>query len=129
MYKPQGFGTVTPYFLVEDPVVFVEFLTRAFNAKEVNRTKRDDVVINIQFQIGESMLFAGRAGGTFGAMSASYYLYVENADVAMQQAIDAGAELRMEVMDMPYGDRQGGVSDSFGNVWWVSQRLVEEDYL
>jgi PhnB protein len=34
----------------------------------------------------------------------------------------------MEVADMPYGDRQGGVEDPSGNIWWISQRLVEEPY-
>ena len=29
---------------------------------------------------------------------------------------------------MPYGDRQGGVRDAHGNLWWISQRLVEEPY-
>jgi PhnB protein len=30
----------------------------------------------------------------------------------------------MEVTDMPYGDRQGGVRNPSGNIWWVSQRLT-----
>ena len=29
---------------------------------------------------------------------------------------------------MPYGDRQGGVRDAHGNVWWISQRLVDAPY-
>lgn len=36
--------------------------------------------------------------------------------------------LEMEVADMPYGDRQGGIRDPHGNVWWVSQRLVHGPY-
>jgi PhnB protein len=34
----------------------------------------------------------------------------------------------MKVADMPYGDRQGGVRDIAGNIWWVSQRLTAEPY-
>jgi PhnB protein len=34
----------------------------------------------------------------------------------------------MEVADMPYGDRQGGVRDAWGNLWWISQRLVDAPY-
>jgi len=30
----------------------------------------------------------------------------------------------MDPMDMPYGDRQGGVVDPCGNTWWISTRLV-----
>ncbi len=39
-----------------------------------------------------------------------------------------GSTLAMEVADMPYGDRQGGIRDPHGNIWWISQRLVAEPY-
>jgi len=29
---------------------------------------------------------------------------------------------------MPYQDRQGGVTDPFGNIWWISTHLVPEPY-
>jgi PhnB protein len=29
---------------------------------------------------------------------------------------------------MPYNDRQGGVADPSGNIWWLSQRLVPGPY-
>lgn len=46
----------------------------------------------------------------------------------MSRALSSGASLLMKVADMPYGDRQGGVTDPSGNIWWISQRLVEEPY-
>ena len=61
-------------------------------------------------------------------MPASYYLYVENADEAMAKAVAAGATAIMEVANMPYDDRQGGVKDAWGNLWWISQRLVDGPY-
>ena len=39
-----------------------------------------------------------------------------------------GATKIFEPMDMPYEDRQGGVTDPFGNIWWISTRLVQEPY-
>ena len=61
-------------------------------------------------------------------MRSTYYLYVEDADAAMNRAIENGAVLEMEVGDMPYGDRQGGVVDPAGNIWWLSQRLAQKPY-
>jgi hypothetical protein len=29
---------------------------------------------------------------------------------------------------MPYEDRQAGVIDASGNIWFISRRLVEEAY-
>jgi PhnB protein len=46
----------------------------------------------------------------------------------MARAIAAGADRIMDVADMPYGDRQGGVRDLAGNIWWVSQRLTDKPY-
>jgi PhnB protein len=46
----------------------------------------------------------------------------------MKSALDAGAKLEMAVADMPYGDRQGGVRDAHGNIWWISQGLVTASY-
>ena len=61
-------------------------------------------------------------------MAAAYYLYVEDADASMRQALIHGETLEMAVDDMPYGDRQGGVKDQYGNIWWISQRTVHEPY-
>jgi PhnB protein len=46
----------------------------------------------------------------------------------MQTAIAAGGAKIMDVEDMPYNDRQGGIRDPFDNIWWVSQRLVDGPY-
>jgi PhnB protein len=68
------------------------------------------------------------ASAEFPAMPASYYLYVEDTDAAMNKAIDAGGSKIMEVANMPYNDRQGGIKDPFGNLWWLSQRLIDGPY-
>jgi PhnB protein len=46
----------------------------------------------------------------------------------MAAAEAAGGERIMDVADMPYGDRQGGIRDTSGNIWWVSQRLSAQPY-
>lgn len=85
-------------------------------------------IANAQVSLGTSTVMVSEASSAFPAMPASYYLYVENADEMMERAIRAGAEQIMAVADMPYGDRQGGVKDPFGNLWWISQRLVDGPY-
>lgn len=64
----------------------------------------------------------------YPAMAAAFYLYVSDADAAMKRALECGASMEMAVGDMPYGDRQGGVRHKHGNIWWISQRTVEEPY-
>ncbi len=129
MYIPPGFSTVTPYFFVNDAIAFAEFLVKGLGGREVLRSLRPDgKAANIQVQIGSSTVMVSEAGGEYPAMAAAYYLYVDNAHAAMQKALAAGGVLVMDVQDMPYGDRQGGVRDTHGNIWWLSQRLVQAPY-
>jgi PhnB protein len=46
----------------------------------------------------------------------------------MARAIAAGATAIMGVANMPYDDRQGGVRDAWGNLWWISERLIDGPY-
>ncbi len=129
MYIPPGFNTITPYFFVEDAESFVNFLVNGLGGSELIRSMTPDGLIqNVQVQIGTSAVMISEATERYPGMSSAFYLYVENAEASMQQAIEHGALLEMAVQDMPYGDRQGGVRDRHGNIWWISQRLVPEPY-
>ena len=129
MYIPPGFNTVTPYMFVEGAELFVDFLVQGLDGFELHRSLREDgCIANAQVAIGTSMLMVSESSEAYPAMPASYYLYVENADESVARALQFGATLIMPVADMPYGDRQGGVRDPFGNLWWISQRLVKGGY-
>lgn len=129
MFIPEGFGTVTPYFFVNEAERFVEFLISGLGGTDRGRTLRPDGrIANAQIRLGTSTVMVSEASEAFPAMPASYYLYVEDADASVERAVKAGAELIMPVSDMPYEDRQGGVRDASGNIWWISQRLVDRPY-
>ena len=128
MRIPPGFNTVTPYFFVEDASGFLDFLVRGLGGEEVLRHLDGERIANAQVRLGTSTVMVSESSARFPAMPASYYLYVADADDAMSRAIAAGAESIMPVADMPYGDRQGGVRDAWGNLWWISQRLVDGPY-
>ncbi len=128
MLIPPGFNTVTPYFFVDRAADFVTFLVQGLGGEETLRHMNGERIANAQVKLGNATVMVSDASPAYPAMPASYYLYVENADAAMAQAIAAGAQQIMAVADMPYGDRQGGVRDPHGNLWWLSQRLVAGPY-
>ena len=128
-YIPPGFGAVTPYFFVDDAPRFIAFLIDGLGGQEVLRSLRpDDKVANVQVALHGSTVMVSEASLAYPAMSSSYYLYVADAQATMRSALAHGASLEMEVADMPYGDRQGGVRDAHGNLWWISQRTVHAPY-
>ena len=128
MRMPPGFNTVTPYFFVADAAGFIEFLVRGLGGEEVLRHLDGERIANAQVRLGTSTVMVGESSARVPSMPASYYLYVADADEAMARAVSAGAEAIMAVADMPYGDRQGGVRDAWGNLWWISERLVDGPY-
>ena len=128
-YAPPGFATVTPYIFADDAEAYAAFLVAGLGGAETVRTMRPDGrIANVQVLIGDATVMVSEASERFPATRATYYLYVDDADAAVERALAAGGELIMPVADMPYGDRQGGVADRGGNIWWISQRLVHEPY-
>lgn len=129
MYLPPGFNTVTPYFFVKDAEAFIDFLIAGLGGEETCRTMRaDGKVQNVQVRLGTSTAMVSEATARYPQMACAFYLYVADADAAMKRALEHGAQLEMAVADMPYGDRQGGIRDLRGNIWWISQRTVQEPY-
>jgi PhnB protein len=129
MHVPEGFAVVTPYIFANDAEPYVRFLEAAFGAREIGRsTAPNGRMANCQLRFETATIMVSEASEQFPASSAALYLYVADADAAMAIAEKAGAQKIMDVTDMPYGDRQGGVRDPSGNIWWVSQRMSAAPY-
>lgn len=129
-FIPDGFSTVNPYLFAADPEGLIDFLKQAFAAEELNRTvnQKTGEVANCILKLGHSCIMISQARGDFEGMRTSFYLYVENVDEVYEQALRSGAEDVLKPMDMDYLDRQAGVVDPGGNYWWISKRLVRENY-
>ncbi len=128
MRIPPGFNTLNPYMMVDGAAGFIDFLVRGLGGEAGLRHEDRGRIAHAEVRLGTSTVMVCDASPTYPPMPASFYLYVENADAAMARAVAAGATAVMAVADMPYGDRQGGVRDPHGNLWWLSQRLVDGPY-
>ena len=124
MHVPPGFTQVFPYIFAADAAKYLTFLSDGLGGViDSVHTGPDGKVANAQVRFGDTTIMVSEANAQLGPMKATYYIYVENADVAMAGAVKAGGVQRGQIADMPYGDRQGGVVDPAGNIWWISQRL------
>ncbi|WP_411818940.1 VOC family protein [Hyphococcus formosus] len=129
MHIPEGFSQITPYIFAQDALAYMDHLIRALGGMEIGRTLNDSgALANGQIRIGDETIMVSEAGRGFPPSRAAFYLYVEDADKALEQAVKGGMVTIMDVADMPYGDRQGGVKDIAGNIWWISQRLTAAPY-
>ena len=122
----SGFHTITPYLFAEGAPRLMKFLSEAFDAEETFRKEGPDgSIIHAEMRIGDSMLMLGMPTGEFGPMPTSIYLYVTDCDTVYQRALHAGGSSIMEVMDLPSGERYGGVKDPSGNIWWVATHVED----
>ena len=129
MHIPPGFTTVFPYIFATDAAAYLDFLRDGLGGEILGVERSPDgVVRNAHIRFGDTTIMVSEAVPGMEASRATFYLYVEDADAAMKQAVAAGGRQRGAVADMPYGDRQGGVIDPSGNIWWLSQRLVAGPY-
>lgn len=129
-FHPEGFSTVNPYLFAANPAELIDFLSRAFDAAELSRTinPKNGEIANCILKLGKSCIMISQARGEFEGMRTSFYLFVENVDEVYQQALECGATDVLAPMDMDYQDRQAGIIDPAGNYWWISKRLVQENY-
>lgn len=129
MYIPDGFGTMFPYLFVKEAAKYIQFLENAFGAREIGRTTAPDgSVANSRVRIGTTTFMVSDASDRMPPTRGTYYLFVVDADAAFAQATANGAETMFAPMNMPYGDRQSGVIDPAGNIWWVSERMEKRPY-
>jgi uncharacterized glyoxalase superfamily protein PhnB len=127
---PEGFHSVTPMCVVKDARKAIEFYKRAFGAEELFAMPGPEGkgVMHAEIRIGDSIVMmgeenpqeAGKSAETMGGSPVSFYIYVGNADAAFRRAIEAGAESRMPVEEMFWGDRAGTVKDPFGYSWMLA---------
>jgi PhnB protein len=120
-FIPEGLNSVNVYMhpLRAEPVI--NFLKRAFGAREIAKyASPDGVVHHAEIRVGDSVVEMGEAHGKYEPLPAMFYLYVPDCDAVYQRALAAGATSISEPKDQPYGDRNGAVKDAFGNQWYIS---------
>ncbi len=125
-YTPKGLNSVNAYMLPVRAEPVINFLRRAFGAREIAKyASPDGVVHHAEIRVGDSVVEMGEPQGKYPPMPTMFYLYVPDCDAVYQRALQAGATSIMEPVDHPYGDRSGGVKDAFGNQWYIATHIKD----
>lgn len=118
--RPPGFRTITPFIHVRGVDRLMEYLKTAFDAVELRRYEADHLIAHGAMQIGDSVIEMGEGAGEWKPKPAHIHLFVPDADAVFARALQAGATVLYPIADMPYGERSGGVTDPFGNQWFIA---------
>lgn len=118
---PENYQTVMPYLIVRRAADLRRFLLEVFDGRELQTVMREggDAIMHGEVQVGGSTIMFAEATDQWPPITAGLYINVADADAAYALALSKGATSIMAPVDQPYG-RSGGVTDPFGNVWWIT---------
>lgn len=119
MKIPEGHQAVMPYLMLENAAGFIDFIKDVFDARITHQTMRDDLVGHCEADLGGSTIMFSNSRDEWKPATANMFIYVDDADARYEKALAHGAETIMPPADQEYG-RSCGVSDPFGNVWWIT---------
>jgi uncharacterized glyoxalase superfamily protein PhnB len=121
---------ITPYLLYEDGESAIEFLTRAFGFREIDRSTGSGGGLHAELELPphRGRIYLGQPGGAFrnpavvGA-TAEVYAVVDAVDAHHDRARAEGATVTQALNDTPFGYRQYGCVDPQGHGWYFAQPI------
>jgi PhnB protein len=121
MNLPAGHQTLMPYLILENATQFIHFAKNVFDAKDSNEQilRKDGTIMHAEIILNGSTIMVTDETKDWTRQTANLFIYVPDADATYKKALENGATKLMGVSDKDYG-RTCGVTDSFGNVWWIT---------
>ena len=109
-----------PYLMLKNAKDFIEFIKNVFGAEMTHENYNEDGTVgHCEANIGGSTIMFSNSRGEWKPATSNMFVYVDDADARYNKAIYEGAAVLMKPTDQDYG-RSCGVTDPFGNVWWIT---------
>ncbi|MBT2212733.1 MULTISPECIES: VOC family protein [Actinomadura] len=133
---PESYRRVTPSLVVRGAAKAIEFYGEVFGATERLRFPGPgDTIVHAEIEIGDAVVIvedefpeqgtkAPPAEGLDGS-PVFQFIYVENVDAVIEQAVKLGAKLVRPATDQFYGDRDGYIIDPFGHGWTIASHVED----
>ena len=120
--KRPGYGSITPFIHVRGTDRLIDFLKDALGAEEAYEryTTPEGLIAHAALRVGESLVEFGEGPGDWKPLNGHIHVFVKDPDALFERAVKAGAKVLYPMADQPYGERGGGVTDPFGNHWYIA---------
>jgi len=124
-FKPSGYNSVSPYFIVNGAQKFIDLMKNIFDARELRRYEMPDgTIMHAEIQIDDSVIMLGNSSDKFPPVVLVMHVYVSNVDEIFAKAIEAGCEIVEKPKEREGDpDRRATFKDFAGNVWSVGTQL------
>ena len=123
-----------PHLVCDGAADAIEFYKKAFNAVEHLRVPGPEgKLIHVSLSIGNSPLMLVDEFPEWGSSSpkrlkgspVTIHLQVDDVDSLFDQAVQAGATVKMPLDNMFWGDRYGVIEDPFGHLWSLATHVKD----
>lgn len=120
-FKPTGYNSVSPYFIVDGAQKMINLLTSIFNAKELRRYDQPDgSIMHAELQIDDSVIMLADSTREYPSNQLLIHVYVADVHAVFKKAIDSGCEaIEAPVQKGEDPDVRGQFKDFSGNIWAV----------
>jgi uncharacterized glyoxalase superfamily protein PhnB len=119
--------TVFPYLLYEDGEAAIDFATRAFGFREVDRATGGAGGLHAELETPKGgRIYLGQPPKSYRNPAAvgrtsHVYVLIDEVDRHYRRAKAEGAEIIEELTDLPFGHRRYGCKDPQGHEWYFAQ--------
>jgi PhnB protein len=122
------YASVNAFVIVDGAAELIAFLSEVFDGVETERISLHDGRIgHAEVRVGKSIVMLTDASERFPARTCALYVYVDDVDDTYRRALAAAASSIAEPENKFYGNREAGVIDPFGNLWWIATLKEEVD--
>lgn len=124
-FKPTGYNSVSPYFIVPDAKGFIELMRALFNARELRRFPMPDgTIAHAELMLDDTVIMLGQSSDRWPPVPIVMHVYVPDVDAAYAKALELGCT-SMEAPKQRDGDpdRRASFKDPAGNWWSVGTQL------
>jgi PhnB protein len=124
-FKPSGYNSLSPYFIVPGAQRLIDLLKKVFDAKELRRyDNADGSIMHAEIQIDDSVVMIGDASKNYPANQLLVHVYVPDVRKTFEKAIALGCTAE-EKPAQKKGDPdiRGMFRDFAGNSWAVGTQM------
>jgi len=120
-----------PHLFIDNGIKDISFYKRAFDATEHFCLRNDDGTIHVAelsidgaiFHLHEVTRPVFSSPKELNRTTTKIGLFVQDVDMVMKNAINAGATETNPAKDYEYGYRQGEFMDPFGHHWLIEKKI------
>lgn len=120
-FKPTGYNSLSPYFIVDDAQKLIDLLSGIFSAKELRRFDLPNgKIMHAEIQIDDSVIMLADSSEQYPAITLLLHVYVTLVEETFKKAMNLGCEL-VESPTQKEGDPdcRGTFKDFAGNTWSI----------